>query len=177
VSTQQTGAERILGALAGAGAQVVLIGGLAAVLHGVPHVTNDIDFCYAPSDENRARLVQALTSLHPRLRVSGLTDEDARQLPWHLDIRSLRATPVLTLETDAGALDLMPSVSGLGEYAQVAQMAVVLPVFGLQIPTLTLPALIASKRAAGRPKDLLALPHIEATLRLRDLEQTPEGSS
>jgi hypothetical protein len=32
---------------------------------------------------------------------------------------------------------------------------------------LDLPALIASKRAAGRPKDLLILPQIEATLRLR----------
>ncbi len=39
-----------------------------------------------------------------------------------------------------------------------------------QIQVLDLPALIASKRAAGRPKDLLILPEIEATLRLREQE-------
>ena len=37
--------------------------------------------------------------------------------------------------------------------------------------TLDLPALIASKRAVGRTKDLLVLPQIEAALRLRDAEQ------
>src|SRR4051794_22957581 len=37
--------------------------------------------------------------------------------------------------------------------------------------TLDLPALIASKRAVGRTKDLLALPQIEAALRLRDADQ------
>jgi hypothetical protein len=34
--------------------------------------------------------------------------------------------------------------------------------FGLSFDVLTLEALIASKRAAGRPKDLLVLPELEA---------------
>jgi hypothetical protein len=37
--------------------------------------------------------------------------------------------------------------------------------------TLDLPGLIASKRTAARPKDLMALPHIEMTLRVREEQQ------
>ena len=40
--------------------------------------------------------------------------------------------------------------------------------FGCELLVLDLPALIASKRASGRPKDLLLLPEIEAALRLRE---------
>jgi hypothetical protein len=174
VSGQRTGFERILSALADEEALVVLIGGLAAVLQGVPYVTNDIDFVYALSVENRARLVRAFTPLHPRLRVAGMTDEDACRLPWRWDLRTLQDSPNMTLETDAGSIDLLASVPGIGDYDRVQRLAVLLPAFGLRVPTLDLPGLIASKRALGRPKDLLALPQIEATLRLRELEQ-PEN--
>ena len=45
--------------------------------------------------------------------------------------------------------------------------------YGVYMDTLDLPGLIASKRTTGRPKDLMALPHIEAVLRVRTLEQEP----
>jgi len=148
--------------------EVVLIGGFAAVALGVPYVTQDIDLCYSPDPANIARLSRALTPLHPRLRVQGLTDEEARAFPFQLDERTLQQTAILTLRTEAGDLDLMSSVSGVGDYAQVRAASVALTVFGYQLMVLDLPALIASKRAAGRPKDLAILPQIEATLRLRD---------
>lgn len=77
MSAEQIGFQRILSALAAEEAQVILIGGLAAVLHGVPYVTNDIDFVYALTDDNRGRLLRALTPLRPRLRVAGMSDEGA----------------------------------------------------------------------------------------------------
>lgn len=173
MSAEQLGFPRILSALADEEAQVILIGGLAAVLQGVPYVTNDIDFVYALTDENRGKLVRALTPLQPRLRVGGMADEDARALPWRFDVRTLRDSPNLTLETDAGSIDLLASVPAIGGYEQVRQVSVVLSAFGLEVATLDLPGLIASKRAAGRPKDLMALPQIEATLRMRDLDHAP----
>lgn len=163
--------ERILNQLAREEAQVVLVGDLAAKLHGVPHLTNAIDLCYAATEENQRRLVRALAPLHPHLRADGLTEEEARPLPWHWDERALRGSPDLTLQTDAGPLGLLANIPGVGDFAQVAAAAVDIEVFGLQVPTLDLPALIASKRAAGRLKDQLALPQMEATLRLRNLEQ------
>jgi predicted nucleotidyltransferase len=153
------------------GAEVVLIGGLAAVALGVPYVTNDVDLCYNPDPPNLSRLVHALVQLHPRLRVGRVSDDDARMLPFHWDERTLRDSPIMTLQTDAGPLDLMSTVPGIGSYAKVRDSAVFVDLFGLSIRTLDLPGLIASKRASARPKDLMALPHIEATLRLRELEQ------
>jgi hypothetical protein len=46
--------------------------------------------------------------------------------------------------------------------------AIEVNVLGTQVLVLDRPGLIAAKRTAGRPKDLLALPQIEAMLRLRD---------
>jgi hypothetical protein len=134
----------------------------------VPYVTQDIDLCYNPEPANIARLECALTPLHPRLRVHGLTDEEARMLPFQLDKRTLQQTAILTLQTDATELDLMSTVPGVGNYMQVRDAATSVEAYGFQLLVLDLPGLIASKRAARRPKDLLLLPEIEAILRLRE---------
>lgn len=44
----------------------------------------------------------------------------------------------------------------------------------MRVITLDLPALIESKRAVRRPKDLAALPHIEAVLRTREATESTE---
>lgn len=147
---------------------VVIVGGLAAVALGVPYVTNDVDLCYRSTPINITRLAQALAPLHPRLRVEGLTDDQARQLPLTLDERTLQQATMLTLQTDVAALDLLSSIPGIGDYEQVRQAAIELEAFGYRLTVLDLPGLLASKRAAGRPKDLQILPQIEAALRLRD---------
>ena len=89
-------------------------------------------------------------------------------LPFHLDERMPQQAPILTLRTDIAELDMMTAVPGVGNYEQVKEASTEIEVFGTRLLVLDLPALIASKRAAGRPKDLLILPEIEATLRLRE---------
>lgn len=163
--------ELIFRHLAAEGVDYVLIGGFAAVVHGTPHVTQDIDLAYSPEPTNLAKLARALTPLHPYLRVEGLSDEEARALPFRLDERTLRQTGMLTLGTDAGDLDIMSQVEGLGAYVQVKAAAIEAALFGTPVWVLDLPGIIASKRAAGREKDLLALPNIEATLRRRQQRQ------
>ena len=46
----------------------VLIGGVAAVVHGSPVVTRDVDVCAPLDDENRAKIIDALRGLNPRWR-------------------------------------------------------------------------------------------------------------
>ncbi len=154
--------------------EVVLVGGFAAVSLGVPYITQDVDLCDNPTPTNLSRLLNALAPLHPRLRVSGMTDEEAAALPFHLDEHALRQSPMLTLRTDAGDLDLLGTVPGVGTFDQVRAASADVELFGYTIPVLDLPGLIAAKRAAGRPKDLLALPQIEATLRMRDLQRAKD---
>ena len=46
----------------------VLIGGLAAITHGAPLVTQDVDICYARDEENLERLAAALRDVRAALR-------------------------------------------------------------------------------------------------------------
>lgn len=151
-----------------ADARIVLIGGLAAVLHGVPIVTNDVDLCYDTSADNREKVIAVLAPLHPSLRVARMTEDEARSLPFFWDSRTLRDTPNVTLRTDAGDIDLLATVQGVGSFTAVLAAAETLDVDGVVIPILDLPGLILAKRAAGRPKDLFALPLIEAALLNRE---------
>ena len=65
--------------------EVIIVGGFAAVALGVPYITQDIDFCYNPTPTNIKQLVRALTPFHPRLRIEGMSDAEARALPFQLD--------------------------------------------------------------------------------------------
>ena len=71
---------------------------------------------------------------------------------------------IFTLQTDLGELDLLAEVAGLGGFEGVKRRSIAVEAFGRQIATLDLIALIESKRAAGRPKDLSALPELESLL-------------
>ena len=50
------------------GVQCVIVGGVAAAIHGSLILTNDLDVCYARDAANLERLAQALKSVHARLR-------------------------------------------------------------------------------------------------------------
>ena len=139
-----------------AAAEVVVVGGVAAVAHGANYVTVDLDVCYATSEPNRQRIADALRPLRPYPR--GVDPG----LPFAWDARTLRDTPLLTLTTSLGPLDLIPEVPGVGGYDAVRARSVVLDVGGGAVRVLSLPALIDAKRAMDRPKDRALLVELEA---------------
>jgi hypothetical protein len=159
----------------------VVIGGFAAAAQGVPHTTPDIDICYAADSANLTRIIAALAPLHPRPKSPGLTDSVALRLPFRWDTRALKNSPMLSLQTDGGPLDLLDKVKGIGIFSKVRAAATVLQLGDLQILVLDLEPLLLSKQAAGREKDLRLIPEIEAALRLRMLEhgaaEQPQASS
>lgn len=148
--------EKLLQTLHTAKVKFVLIGGLAAIAHGAATLTGDVDICYARDMQNLERLVQALAPFHPRLR--GVPPD----LPFRLDLPTLRAGLNFTLTTDLADLDLMGEVFGLGAYDAVYAVAEEIEVYEIPCFVLTLEGLIRAKRAAGRPKDLRALHELEA---------------
>ncbi len=139
----------------------VIVGGVAAVLHGSARVTNDLDICYDPAEENVGRLVALLATWdpYPRGWEGGL--------PFVMDARTFRTTPTLTLGTTEGDLDLMTEVSGVGNYHAVVKASVSMGAGAFDLRVLDLDALIRSKRAAGRERDLAQLPELEALRALR----------
>ena len=72
-----------------------------------------------------------------------------------------------TLNTDFGALDLLGEVEPLGEFERVVQYSEVAELFGFNVRVLSLDGLIRAKRKAGRKKDLLILPELEALLEMQ----------
>ena len=48
--------------------EFVVIGGLAATLHGSARITLDLDICFSRAPLNLNRLVAALAPFHPRPR-------------------------------------------------------------------------------------------------------------
>ena len=145
-----------------AGVRFVVIGGVAAGLHGSARVTFDLDVCYDPSAENRERLAAVLVAWKAYLRGAD------PGLPFVIDARALAISHVLTLSTaSVGDIDVMDSVGGVGDFAAVLAASEHLDVGdGLRCPVLGLPALIRAKRAARRRKDLDQLPELEALLEL-----------
>jgi len=163
--------DRILNTLNRHRVDYVLVGGVAARVHGAGRTTADIDCVPATDEENLQRLADALTDLGARLRVGGMSDEEARQLPLRLDAATLAAFGSSTWTTDAGPLDLLVELrdptGGRHPYADLASRAVDVVVGKVTIRVASLDDIIASKEYAGRPKDLDALPELQA---LRDDE-------
>jgi hypothetical protein len=149
---------RAIHALCNAEVEFVVIGGLSATLHGSARVTFDLDICYSRSNANLKRLVAALAQFHPRPQ--GFPEG----LPFIWDETMLRNTTVLTLQTDTGEIDLLAEVAGLGAWEEVKAGAILVDAFDRKIAILDLPSLIKAKRAAGREKDLAALPELESLL-------------
>lgn len=147
---------RLLGALADAHVECIVIGGLAATIHGSARLTQDVDVCYARTPDNIRRLVDALKPLKPYPRGA------PRGLPFSWDEATIEAGLNFSLATTAGSIDLLGEVIGGGTYAALRSHTVTAMLFGREIRCLDLDWLIRTKRAAGRPRDLEAIAELEA---------------
>lgn len=148
----------------------VVVGGVAAIAQGSARDTHDLDVCYDPEPDNVAMVVNLLKSWNARLRTP---DGSGSALPFVIDARTFRDSPVPTLETDLGWLDLMDRVTGIGEYAAVRAQSEPVTVGPVKLHVLTLDALIASKRAAGRRLDRDHLIELEALRVLKKAAAKP----
>jgi hypothetical protein len=155
---------RMLTALQEAGVRFVLVGGMAAILHGDVGVTIDIDIVPEREPENLDRLAIALRTLRARIRASG----EPEGLPFDCSsafFRNLAPDSILNLTTQAGDLDLTFRPSGTEGYADLRRDAVEIEAEdGVRILVASLADVIRSKEAAGREKDRVALPRLRRLL-------------
>ncbi len=135
--------------------EFIIIGGVAAVIHGSSRLTQDLDIVYLRSPQNLERLVQALAGQAPYLRGA------PPGLPFKWSVATLDMGLNFTLETKVGALDLLGEVTGGGRYEDLYPHSIEVEVFGIWCRCLDLRMLIQTKRAAGRPKDLEAIAELE----------------
>jgi hypothetical protein len=139
----------------------VVIGGVAAVLHGSARNTFDLDICFASDPDNLEALGSTLVGLRAQLR--GVSEA----VPFVPDAAALRRVEVLTLTTTAGDLDVLRAPSGAPRYDVLRGHADLYDVGGFEVRVASVEDLIAMKTAAGRPKDLGDIEELEAILRVR----------
>jgi hypothetical protein len=144
------------------GVEYVILGGFGAIIHGSPITTRDLDVVPQRDSDNLDRLGRALRRMGARIRIEGGA-VDAR-----IDGPFLANMPfMLNLVTDLGEMDLTfapagprTGFDGWREHAAEQEIDE-----GLVVWVASLDDIIDSKRAANRPKDLMALPYLES---LRD---------
>jgi hypothetical protein len=145
--------ERFLRALVEEGVDFIVVGLAAAALQGAPAVTQDIDLWFADlSDPALARALRRVgaTYIPPTIQ-----------------------NPPLIAGGDAGLFDIVVHMHGLATFAQEARRAVRIPIGTVEVPVLPLARVIASKKAAGRPKDRAILPALEDALRVLESRKAP----
>ncbi|MGH2543664.1 MAG: hypothetical protein ACRDIB_12735, partial [Ardenticatenaceae bacterium] len=123
--------------------------------------TQDLDVVYRRTPSNLAALVTALKDVEPYLRGA------PPGLPFDWSPQTLRMGLNFTLRTSLGAIDLLGEVAGGGAYDNLLPHAIEVELFGVTCLCLELEALIQTKRAAGRPKDLEAIAELDAILEER----------
>ena len=156
--------QRMLSALTEREVRFVLVGGMAAVLHGDVGVTVDIDIVPEGSAGNLDRLAGALRELGARIRTEG----EPEGLPFDCSMEffgNLSPDAVVNMTTRAGDLDVVLQPSGTRGFSDLRRAAAEIEVADrLRIPVASLDDVIRSKEAAGREKDRLVLPRLRRLL-------------
>jgi hypothetical protein len=136
-------------ALADAGIDFVLIGGLAGIAHGSAYPTYDLDIMYSRDRANLERLAKLLREFGATLRGA------PPDLPFLLDADTLEEGGNFTFDTPYGALDILAYPEGAPKYEEVKKAAAQIDYAGRSVRVASIDHLIAMKDAAGRRKDQL----------------------
>ncbi len=150
--------QELLETLARHDVEYVLIGGLAATLHGSSALTNDADICPEPSSENRERLAAALRDMDARIR----TDAAPDGVRLAADADFLRRMQLVNLTTRYGDFDIAFQPTGIDGYENLSARATEVAIDGTIVRVASLADIIRSKEAANRPKDRATLPILYA---------------
>lgn len=145
----------LLRRLVEAGVDFVVVGGVAVVVQANPRYTKDLDISYALDQGNLDRLGNVLIELQARLAT---IEED---VPFVPDGRTLRRTQILTLRTREGDIDLLAKPAGCPDYETLRERAEPIDIDGLRVLIASIDDLIAMKRAAGRPQDMIDIEALE----------------
>lgn len=143
--------RQIVGALNRHHVEFVLIGGVAATLHGCAEQTFDLDILYGDTPANRERLLAALREL-------------GAQWDEPLTEAVLQRQPMFALNTQHGDLDIFSVIPGLGGFAEAAPHIERMQLGQMAVPVLSLPTLIKTKEAAAdpNPRKRAALEYLKA---------------
>lgn len=130
--------------------EFVIVGAHALSVHGFARATGDIDILVEPTPENARRVMRALSSFGAPVGAHGVSERDFTTLG-----------NVYQIGLPPRRIDLLTEITGV-DFERAKTSRVLARVGDLELPFLGRDALIANKRAAGRPKDLVDAAELES---------------
>ncbi|MDA0840894.1 MAG: hypothetical protein O3B01_12715 [Planctomycetota bacterium] len=158
-----TDLERLVARLVEHEIEFVVVGGVAAIAHGVSVATFDVDVCCRMTETNLLKIQRALSELNPFHRMT------PQKLPLGLTAENCRGLKNLYIQSDWGQLDCLGEVAGVGGYEEALQHSIELDLGFGSFRVLDIEKLITSKEAMSRPKDIPAIIQLKAIQEELDL--------
>ncbi|HEY5815431.1 MAG TPA: nucleotidyltransferase [Solirubrobacterales bacterium] len=149
--------DEILRRLVAAGAEFVVIGGLALGARGVVRATKDIDIVVSPDVENLKVVAEVAVA------AGGHVQRGEALLGTPLSIAAeLAGGEQMAIDTELGRLDIVQGLDGVPSFAELRSRASDAEVLGVNVAVCSVEDLRAMKRAAGRGQDLVDLENLDA---------------
>lgn len=140
----------MLDALTQADVEFLVVGAHALAAHGLPRATGDLDIWVRPSPDNAARVLTALETFGAPVSAHGVRLSDL-ETPGN----------VYQIGVPPRRIDLLTAITGVS-FDDAWRDCIHVSVAGRTFRALGREALLANKRATGRPKDLADVAALEA---------------
>ncbi|HEY8082430.1 MAG TPA: nucleotidyltransferase [Solirubrobacterales bacterium] len=149
--------DEILRRLVAAGAEFVVIGGLALGARGVVRATKDIDIVVSPDVENLRVVAEVAVA------AGGHVQRGETLLGTPLSIAAeLAGGEQMAIDTDLGRLDIVQGLDGVPTFDELRSRASDAEVLGVNVAVCSVEDLRTMKHAAGRGQDLVDLENLDA---------------
>lgn len=147
--------ERVLVALSDAAVEYLVVGGVAVVLHGHLRTTADLDLVIRLEPDNVRRAIEALSKLglRPRPPVAALAFADPAQREDWINTKNMTVFSMWDPSDPTFDVDLF--VREPFDFAAAYRRRFDVPIGATTTTVVGLEDLLALKRSAGRPQDLL----------------------
>jgi len=137
--------------------QYMIVGGLAAILHGYMRLTKDIDLLVWPNPENAVRVMEALEKFGAPMHDISAADFEKEGTIFQIGIAPVR-------------IDVLTAIDKVN-FKEAYENVQISEIHGLKIPLISIPDLIRNKKAAGRGQDLVDVEHLEVILRRKSAKE------
>lgn len=124
----------------------VILGGHAVIAHGFLRTTGDVDILVRPSTENAERLLRVMKRY-------GYTNDEFELSDF------TRVPSYLSFSRHDGYIDVMTFTPGV-TFDECYENRLVLDIYGTAVSFINLRELIKTKRAVGRPQDLMDIENL-----------------
>jgi predicted nucleotidyltransferase len=152
-----TAFDELLRRLSEAGAEFIVVGGLALGARGVVRATKDIDVVASPDPANLKVVAEVAVAAGGHVQ----RGEALLGTPFSIAAELANGEQV-AIETDLGRLDIVQGLEGVPSYEELRSRASEAEVLGVEVAVCSVEDLRAMKRAAGRTRDLADLEDLDA---------------